>query len=357
MALLPVRGYLSDNARTEAEQKQALEDQRDALAMIAGAGLPIQALTLATDDVTPAIGLALNLEINVESGATDDLDHILITNVEDGAFCWLHAGNAPTEDIVVKDAISGSGRILLTDSVDFTLDTPEKAILLQLVGADWIEVMRVWGNQTTQEAAFRTFFGFGSVVESDLGVTGAGIPTAGDLVGERSIGVPATAMEPATTDGAGVVTKRELTAGQAEVIYRAFSGTGTDVRHVLFTVPMPKSWDEGAIDWQVHWSVNSVATGTVVWELAAVAVGDGDPIDAAFGTAETVTDNGSGTANDQLVSALQTGADAVTPGGTPVAGDLVTFRLTRRAAADTITDEAQFQSISLVFRTDALTDA
>ena len=81
-----------------------------------------------------------------------------------------------------------------------------------------------------------------------------------------------------------------------------------------FSMQMPKGWNEGTVTALFVWSHAATATNFgVVWGIQGLAVSDDDALDAAFGTAQTVTDTG-GTTSD-LYRSPETAA--VTIGGTP----------------------------------------
>ena len=83
---------------------------------------------------------------------------------------------------------------------------------------------------------------------------------------------------------------------------------------------------------------------------------DNDAVDAAFGTAVSVTKAHSGTANDLDVTAE---SSAITIAGSPAAGDEVFFQVTRDAdnGSDTLSADAKLLGIKLFFTTDAANDA
>lgn len=94
----------------------------------------------------------------------------------------------------------------------------------------------------------------------------------------------------------------------------------------------------------------------MAWGLQAVALSDGDAIDASYGTAVVVTDDAQGTAGDLYVTSE---SSAVTIGGTPADDDLVMFRLFRDVsdANDDMTEDALLIGIKVFITIDAATDA
>ena len=123
-----------------------------------------------------------------------------------------------------------------------------------------------------------------------------------------------------------------------------------------FSVAFPKSWNEGTITYQCFWTPSNTNTGNCLFQLQGVAVGDGDTIDIAYGTAVTITDAGIGTVEDQQVSAV---SSAVTIAGSPAVDQQTYFQLLRLAAdgSDTFTGDARVLGIRIFFTTDAANDA
>jgi len=173
------------------------------------------------------------------------------------------------------------------------------------------------------------------------------------IAGKETIWVPAVAMYPNTTNGAEAA-QVELTAGQPELKCLDFDAS-TD-EFAQFAVAFPKSWNEGTVTFQAFFTSAGTNTGNAIFTLAGVAVSDNDAIDAAFGTAVSVTKAHSGTANDLDVSSE---SSAITIAGTPAAGDEVFFQVSRDAnnGSDTLTGDARFLGIKLFFTTDAANDA
>lgn len=119
----------------------------------------------------------------------------------------------------------------------------------------------------------------------------------------------------------------------------------------------PKSWDRGAITVQFVWEHPAAAANYgVVWGAQAVAFGDGDVMDAAWGALVTVADMG-GVAATAYVTA-ESGAVAVA--GNPQAGDAVLIQVCRVATDainDTLAVDAGLIGIRIHYTTAAATDA
>lgn len=171
------------------------------------------------------------------------------------------------------------------------------------------------------------------------------------FVGKQTMWIPAAAMLPRTTNGPayGYV---ETTTNK--IILRTLDFDAATAEYAQFQVRMPKSWNEGTVTAYFVWS-NASGAGSVVWALRAVAISDGDVLDAAFGTAVTVTDSVT-TAGD-LMQTSETGA--MTIAGTPALGDLVTFEVYRNATSgsDTLAVDARLSGVVIIYTMDAATDA
>ena len=105
---------------------------------------------------------------------------------------------------------------------------------------------------------------------------------------------------------------------------------------------LPKRWNLGTFTFRPLWTAAS-GSGGVVWAVEALAVGDDDTLDAAYGTAQTSTDT--------LLSAndLHVGPEssAITAAGTPAAGDVLLLRVKRvpADAGDTLAADAKLLGI------------
>ena len=140
---LPATGYLENAARTEGEMKTALEDQLKGIKQIPGAGVADQALTLASDAITPALGASGIITVDTEAAAaTDNLGIITQTNVEDGALLLLRNANA-ARSVVAKHNVGGTGQISLKSGGDFVLADPDRHwLMVKRAGTSFREVAR-----------------------------------------------------------------------------------------------------------------------------------------------------------------------------------------------------------------------
>jgi len=197
--------------------------------------------------------------------------------------------------------------------------------------------------------------------DSNIGVTispkGTGVFKSGSsavkISGKDTMWVPASAMYATTTNPAAAA-QIETTALRPDLKVMDFADGADD--HAQFSVAFPKSWNEGTITYQCFWTPSTTNTGNCIFGLQGVAVGDGDTIDVAFGTAVNITDAGIGTVEDQQVSAE---SSAVTIAGSPAVDQQTYFQIFRDADAggDTFTGVARLLGIKIFFTTDAANDA
>ena len=133
--VLPAADYLGDAARTNGEMKQALDDQRDVVAMLPG-GVVASELTISSGSITPTGGVHT---VDTEGdAASDDLDTIAVTSMGDGCILVLSAEHTD-RSVVLKD---GSDNIHIAAGADLTLDNDTKFIGLINKGGQWYELFQ-----------------------------------------------------------------------------------------------------------------------------------------------------------------------------------------------------------------------
>jgi hypothetical protein len=163
----------------------------------------------------------------------------------------------------------------------------------------------------------------------------------------KTMSFPAGSMTPRTTNGAASGTK-EYTTNDIDLDFFDFDAATNEGVQVAFLVD--EAWNLSTCKFKFVWTTGTTAgTGNVVWGVRAVAISNDDPLDAAFGTAQTVTD-GFLLADDNHTTAA---TPAVTVGGTPTLGDLVVFEFYRDAAnvSDTYTQDARLLNVTMQYKT------
>ena len=201
------------------------------------------------------------------------------------------------------------------------------------------------GGDTNIGLALKTK-GTGVIQAEDSG----GNVSAVKIAGKETIWVPAVAMYPNTTNGAEAA-QVELSNGP-EIKVLDFDKDSDE--NAQFAVAFPKSWNAGTVTFQAFFTATSTNTGTVSWDLAAVALADNGDLNTAFGTAVAPTAKAhSGTSNDLDVTAE---SGAVTIAGSPGDDEYVFFQITRDVSDDTLNADARLLGVKLFFTTDSAND-
>ena len=180
------------------------------------------------------------------------------------------------------------------------------------------------------------------------------ITAGGGTAGRMMIPIMAGSMQPSASGGSGVLTNIATTANMPDV--QTLNFHQSTQQHCQFAIPLPKRWNRGTITARFRWSHAATTTNFgVMWAIQAVAVGDNEAINQAYGTAAEVTDTG-GTTNRLFVSDETA---AFTVAGTPADGDTIFFRVYRKAAAaaDTLAIVARLHGVDLFVTTNAENDA
>lgn len=193
----------------------------------------------------------------------------------------------------------------------------------------------------------------GTAAAANLGVLSANVPTVSSIVGKHTIWVPAAAIIPRVTAGAGVATVETPTN---KVSFKTLNFDTGVQEYAQFFVQMPKSWNESTVTVKFVWSHASTAVNFgVVWTAQGVAISNGDPLETAFGATQSISTVGG--AADVLYSTSET--PPFTISGSPVANDIVVFQISRSVGdvEDTLGIDARLHGVVLYYNTDALTDA
>jgi len=189
-----------------------------------------------------------------------------------------------------------------------------------------------------------------------LGTTSLGwadlyLATGGNILvnnanARRSIVLSAAGMWPSTTSGAAANVKVEYATNDQDLYHLDFDQTSDEFAQA--TVAMPDNWDGSTVTAVFYWTANSTSTNSVVWAIQGRAYADGDAVDAAWGTAQTVTDANGASANTVRISAAT--AD-VTVAGSPAGGQLVQFRIYRDAdnGSDNLAADARLIAVKIEY--------
>ena len=170
------------------------------------------------------------------------------------------------------------------------------------------------------------------------------------VAGKETIWVPASAMQPTTSNGCSDLTTVETTSGRPDLVVLDFDKDSDEFAQ--FSVAFPKSWNAGTVTFQVFWA-GIAATTDVDWMVDAVAISNNTTIDVAYGTAVVVTDNAQGAVEELNVSAE---SGALTIAGSPGDDELCFFRIGRDVSGDAMAGDARLVGIKLFFTTDLAND-
>ena len=234
-------------------------------------------------------------------------------------------------------------------------------------GSDVVLASGAAANDVVEIVSFGTFQSADALPLTGGTMTGDLIVPDGDLIlgstsltsssvkqaGKETIWVPASAMQPTTSNGCSDLTTVETTSGRPDMVVLDFDKDSDEFAQ--FSVAFPKSWNEGTVTFQFFWSGIAATTG-VTLGLQGVAVGDNDTIDVAYGTAVLVDDDAQGAVEEMLVSAE---SSAITIAGSPAVDQLCYFRIFRDVSAtnDDMAGDCRLHGVKLFFTTDAANDA
>lgn len=263
-------------------------------------------LTIATGAVT--ITQSVHTIDTEADAASDDLD--TISGGATGDVIYLRAAN-DARTVVLKN---GTGNILTYSSSDITLDEDHKVVMLIYNGTNWLEI------SNTKE--------------------GTGGSTSGELMLSAAGGFPST------TSGCTDPTKTEYGTNDVDLYLAAFDQSADE--YMQWSVWMPDSWNGGTVTFKAVWTAAS-GSGDVIWGLQGRAYANDDAIDAAWGTAQTVTDTLTATGDMCYTST----SSAITLAGSPAGGQLVQFRVYRDADAggDTLSADALLIAVKVYYTT------
>jgi hypothetical protein len=118
------------------------------------------------------------------------------------------------------------------------------------------------------------------------------------------------------------------------------------ISHAEWTANMPSNYAGGTVTVKFVWTFTS-GTGNVEWGIMGIAVQEGATIDRNIGTEVLVVD-AAGTAGNAHYTAA---TSAMTIRYTPVAGEMVQFKVTRYAGSgsDTFTGDALLSQVIISY--------
>jgi len=163
---------------------------------------------------------------------------------------------------------------------------------------------------------------------------------AATQTGIQTLWVPASAMQP---DGAtypvGNITQFAINKFTLNTL--GFANGVVDVAY--FSVAMPTSWNADTVTAKFYW-YGTTGAGSTSFSLSGVDITNGYTLDNGFGTAQAASS--AYVSGGNLVVSGAT--SAITIGGTPAAGDLVEFKVSR-SASDSFSSIAYLIGLQLTY--------
>jgi len=277
---------------------------------------------------------------------------------------YATANDVTNPDIIdaTTDYVTATSTTTLTNK---TLTSPKIGTSILDTGGNELALLTATGsavneltiaNSATGNGPIISTTGDDAAVDLNLNPKGAGVLKSGTaavkIAGTETIFVPATAMFGTTTNGAEA-NAVETTATRPEMKVLDFDAS--TIEYAQFSIAMPKSWNEGVITFQAFWSPSTTNTGAALIGLQGISVANDATSDIAFPTAVDVTDSGTATVEDVLVSPVSANVTI-----TSAAADTYTyFQVARNATSgsDTFTGDVRLLGIKIFYTTDAANDA
>jgi len=179
-----------------------------------------------------------------------------------------------------------------------------------------------------------------NVLQTDGSGNTSWVAAGGGSGGSTNIWVPASAMIPRVTNGAGVNSSETTTN---DINYDSLDFDATTSEGAQFWVVMPNNWTPGTVTFKPYWTADS-GSGTFISSVAARDFANDDALDTAVGTPQTSTDTLI-TAGDMHIGPA---SSAITIAGTPANGDAICFQVTRDVS-DTLNADARLIGIEVTF--------
>lgn len=188
------------------------------------------------------------------------------------------------------------------------------------------------------------------ILQSPANVDSAGVTAI--VAGKKAIWIDAAAMRPKATNG---VDFSDYDSGSNDLTLRCADFDPTTQQYGQFKMAMPTIWNEGTVTFKPYWTnTGGASTETVVFSLAGAAFSNDEGINGtAFGTVQTSTDTW--LAQNDLHIGPE--SSAITIAGTPAAGDLVVFEVSRVVGSDNMAGDARLLGLMLYVTIDAFNEA
>lgn len=202
----------------------------------------------------------------------------------------------------------------------------------------------------------KTVDGSGSGLDADL-IDGNQL-SAFTPIGQQTLWVPASAMEPRVTTAPATLNAVEI--GTSLIALRTMDFATSADSFAGFAIQMPKGWDESTLVAQFVWSTDGTQTAGldgVRWFIRAGSYASNDVLTTALGTAVGATaQDHSGTADDIMITSETT---AITVAGTPGAEEWVYFEVYRHVSdiGDDLDIDARLHGVKIHYTIDTGNDS
>lgn len=180
-------------------------------------------------------------------------------------------------------------------------------------------------------------------------LTGGGIPkrtstNTWSLIGGE-LYFAASGMYHQATTGCAPTTKWEMPTNKQNVWSLDFDASAIEYAQTI-PVLMPAIWDGSTVTAKIMWTAAS-GSGDVIWTVDARSYADDDALDQAFGTGIDVTDTLTAVGDVDISAATA----PITIAGTLAAGNMVIFRVSRKATAggDTLAVDARLLGLKIFY--------
>ena len=181
-----------------------------------------------------------------------------------------------------------------------------------------------------------------------LATPAAALSTSG--IGKNETWIGARSMTARVTSGAGSATRD---SGANDITQPVFDFDASSQEYVHLEWVAPKRWNKGTVAFKAYWVADAgTPAETAAFVLAGRSISHDDPVNGAFGTAQ------SSSVAMTATGKLQVGAESaqITIGSTPLDGDLIVFELSRDVATDNLAADARLVGIKLIWTSNATSD-
>ncbi len=148
---------------------------------------------------------------------------------------------------------------------------------------------------------------------------------------------------------AGAIAARITDTGADQKAFSYIPFPAGSLTFATAKIVLPRTYGLGTITVIIEWTSAIEGSGTVEWDISAVAVGDGEFMDSTnFGTPQNADDTQS------TINAIQTSprTSAITIANTPGDGNVIFIKVARNGAGDSFGQDAQLLGIWVAITTD-----